>query len=118
MFGSFGGGFSQIDVLLGNHIGILSPDVPHPFEGDLLDLIVGIGLLEQLLDFRGIEDGQQLAFLDHVAFIGVHRFQVAGHLGVQSGLEPWRHIPWECQRAGQIATLHRKGLYRQGGRGG
>jgi hypothetical protein len=86
MFGALRGGLSHIDILFGDDVRRFLPDFGQPIERQLLDLVVGQGLMVLLFHFRRIDDRQDLIFFDRIALVRPDPFQIAGHLRVERRL--------------------------------
>jgi len=111
MFGSLRGGLRNIDILLGDDVRRFLPDFVQPFKRQLLDVVVGQGLMILLFHFRRIDDRQDLILLDGIALVGPDPFQIAGHLRVERRLIEWRDVCRKRDLVGQLAPRRFRDLH-------
>src|SRR2546426_1038757 len=102
---------SHINILLGDDIRGLLPDLRQPLVRHLLNGVVRQSLLILLLDFRRVDHCQDLSLLHPVSFVVIDSLQIAGYLGINRRLLKRRNGSRQAERGSHVAACRFDNLH-------
>ena len=102
---------SHINILLGDDIRGLLPDLRQPLVRHLLNGVVRQSLLILLLDFRRVDHRQDSSLLHPVSFVVIDSLQIAGYLGINRRLLKRRNGSRQAERGSHVAPCRFDNLH-------